>query len=530
MSDQLELFGDDTESVAQFKEVAPPEPVKLSGPKEPRHYQVKCVESLRWGIANGYRDQILVSPTGSGKTFISCMLMEGAAKKEKRCLFIAPRRELIMQTSDHLDEFGLVHGIIMNGQPLTEAAPIQVASKGTIASRTLRKSKMEVPVTDLLVVDECHECMAAEYQALISALRKKNPQMVIVGLTATPARSDGKGIGDVYDRLVLAASYETLIEEGYLVPAQVFAPDIPNMKGVKSKEWEKTAEAKMEQPKIVGNVVTEWQRLNPDSRPTVCFASTITHSIHIMDEFRKKGIRAQHLDGYTEAEERDEILADLDAGNLDIVTNCDVLSVGWDQPKVGCVILAAPTRSIVKFRQRCGRALRPSYGKENCIVIDHSGATLMHGFPDEDIEWSIEKTCKVERLYNENRELNKTPLQIMCEVCSALYTGTPVCPNCGSKKHKKGKDVAVKKGLLKKVNRGDASPIDYGEAAKIKYWHQCLANQAHRGATCAAAAAQFKSRYNEWPDRSSFPNVPGFNEWDQRVAHKYPQYLNKGKK
>ena len=526
---QLSMFDDQDATKVQAKEVAPPPvPIKLDGPKVPRPYQSRTVDELRKGVQAGHRNQILEAPTGSGKTFMSCMLMDGAIKKSKRCMFIAPRRELIMQTSDHLDEFGVLHGIIMAGQPLTLAAPVQVASKGTLASRTVRRKVMEIGEIDLLVIDECHECMADEYQKIIKKIKEKNPKLIIVGLTATPSRGDGRGLGDVYSRIVSSASYSELIEGGFLVPTDVFAPSVPNMTGVTQKDWDTEATQKMDRPKLIGNVYSEWRRINDEGRPTVIFASSIKHSVHLKDEFAKHGVRIAHLDAHTETDERAEILAELDAGILDVVTNCDVLSVGWDQPKVGCVVLAAPTRSIVKYRQRCGRALRPSPGKENCIIIDHSGAALMHGFPDEDIPWPLKETGSVERIYSQLREENKTPLQIVCDNCSHIYHGKPICPKCGSKKGRKGRNVAVKAGLLKKVKRGEAGTVLDTPTERQKYWHKCLAVAANRGSTCAAASAMFRDRFHEWPS-DDMVNVPGKDQWQERAAHLFPNYVRKKK-
>src|SRR5262249_8092552 len=156
----------------------------------------------------------------------------------------------------------------------------------------------------------------------------------------------------------------------------VYAPATPNLAGVRVQagDWVQCQLADvMDTPKLVGDIITHWHRL-AESRPTVVFASGVQHSIHIRDEFIKSGIAAEHVDGSTPKDERDAILHKLETGEVKVISNCMVLTEGWDMPEVGCCVLARPTRKLGLYRQMVGRVLRPAPGKADAIVIDHSGA------------------------------------------------------------------------------------------------------------------------------------------------------------
>ena len=145
----------------------------------------------------------------------------------------------------------------------------------------------------------------------------------------------------------------------------------------------------MDRPKLIGNIISHWHRYG-ERRKTVCFAVNIPHSLHLRDEFIKSGVRAEHVDGSTPKMERDAVLARLASGATELITNCMVLTEGWDMPEVSCCILARPTQKMGLYRQMVGRVLRPAPGKTNAIVLDHCGAVFRHGFIEDRVEWTLE--------------------------------------------------------------------------------------------------------------------------------------------
>jgi superfamily II DNA or RNA helicase len=185
------------------------------------------------------------------------------------------------------------------------------------------------------------------------------PEAKIIGMTATPCRRDGRGLGNVFTDLVLAPGVEELIEQKHLVGTRVFSWDV-DLKGVRTSKGdyvESELEARMNTDKLVGDIISHHQRL-AKGRKTVLFASGVGHSIHLAREFQAAGVRAEHLDGSTPIEERESILRRLSSGDLEVVSNCMVLTEGWDQPDVSCLVLARPTKSLGLYLQMAGRRLR----------------------------------------------------------------------------------------------------------------------------------------------------------------------------
>jgi superfamily II DNA or RNA helicase len=152
---------------------------------------------------------------------------------------------------------------------------------------------------------------------------------------------------------------------------------------------------RVDRAELVGDIVSHWHRL-ADRRKTVVFATNVAHSIHLAEEFAKSGTKAAHIDGSTPKDERDQILQRLSGGEIEIVVNCMVLTEGWDQPDVGCIVLARPTKSMGLYRQMVGRGLRPFAGKDHCLVLDHAGATLHHGFVEDPVRWFLAEDKRVE--------------------------------------------------------------------------------------------------------------------------------------
>jgi DNA repair protein RadD len=336
-----------------------------------RPYQLDVIDRARIEAAAGRRRILLVAPTGSGKTVIAAAIIAAAVAKRSRALFITHRRELVQQASRKLNDFGVDHGIVAAGFPSQPGELVQVGSIQTVTARAIRSSTIELPAADLVVVDEAHHARAQTYRRLIEAY----PSAVILGLTATPCRSDGRGLGNVFDVLVGCPQVEELIRLGFLVPTRCYAPWKPDLDGVHVRQGdyvEAELAERMDRLDLVGDAVENWLRL-ADHRRTVVFATSVAHSVHLRNEFRRSDILAEHVDGSTPHEERAAILAGLASGNVEVVCNCMVLTEGFDLPELGCIVLARPTKSMGLFRQMVGRGLRTAPGKSDCIVLDHSG-------------------------------------------------------------------------------------------------------------------------------------------------------------
>jgi len=383
-----------------------------------RQYQEKAVQSARHAIAARKRRLILVAPTGSGKTVIAGSVIEAAVAKGKHILFLAHRKELITQASAKLDEFGVDHGIIMgNHWRRRPDAQVQVASIQTLRNRGLPW------VPDLIIIDEAHLSMAKSYTDLLEVY----PRAVILGLTATPVRADGKPLGIIYHDIISVSTVPQLIRWGFLVRPRHFAPAMPDLTkiGMRGADYddEDLAEA-MDKPDLVGDIVQHWQTI-AKGRTTAVFAITRDHSQHIVRQFIAAGIRAEHVDGVTPQHERDAIFRRFASGETTVVSNVGIFVEGYDNPRISAVILAKPTMSLARYLQMAGRGLRILDGKQDCIVLDHAGCAHAHGMVDEEREWSLEgnrKRTGVARL---------APVRT-CDKCYCAYPAMArACPECG---------------------------------------------------------------------------------------------------
>jgi DNA repair protein RadD len=465
---------------------------------ELRPYQADVIDRFLSDAATGNRRQLLVAPTGSGKTIIAAAIVKHYVATGRRVLVLAHRREIVTQTSRKLFELGIDHGVIQAGFA-THQSEVQVASVQTLYVRAIRGSKIELPPADLLIVDECHHATARTWDKIIAAY----PDATLLGLTATPCRGDGRGLGGIFDTLLECPQVSELIEQRFLVGTRVYAPSRPDLRGVKVQagDWnERQLAERMDQPKLVGDIVTHWHR-HAGGRRTVVFATGVGHSIHIRDEFRQSGVSCDHLDGSTPKDERDEVLAKLAAGAIDVVTNCMVLTEGWDMPEVGCAVLARPTRKMGLYRQMIGRVLRPAPNKPDAIVIDHAGAVYRHGFTEDRVEWTLDPDRHATNpAHNDRSGRDISSRLVDCSQCGALRTGGEACRHCGFMPQRPPKYLATVDADLAQVNRNGRSVAAFMGPAERAEWHAQLMHIARdRGYKPGWAGHKYKEKFGAWP-------------------------------
>ncbi len=331
----------------------------------PRDFQITAHEALRKGFKEGHKNQLIMAPTGAGKTYLGLRICNEAMQRGRRAVFLCDRTTLINQTSSVADRYGLVdHGIIQADHWRRRPDKLlQIASVQTIAKRAYW------PQVDVLVVDEAHTTFKAWTEFAQAT------QAVVIGLSATPFTA---GLGKIFSNLINATTMWDLTQNGVLVPMRIFSCHKPDMTGAAMSGGEWTDKAAEERGmEIIGDVVSDWLRYG-DNRKTIVFGATIKHCEELCRQFVSSGVMAAVFTSETTHKEREMLLQEYRKPNshLKILISVEALAKGFDVPDVGCVCDARPLRkSLSTAIQMWGRGLRssPETGKTDCHLLDFSG-------------------------------------------------------------------------------------------------------------------------------------------------------------
>lgn len=421
-----------------------------------RPYQEADIAALRALYAGGTNRAVLYQlATGGGKTVVFSAILLSATTLGRRTAVLCHRRELVRQASDKLTRTGVPHGIIAAAQDRDHDAPVLVASIDTIRQRP------DVPRFDLIVIDEAHHSRAATWHAFLES----QPQAKLLGVTATPARTDGAGLGRAYgglfDAIHCGPSIETLQDQGYLARTRCFIPASRiDTRGLRSRLGDFEVEALARRAATVtGDAVREYTRRctnrgapvvttpqgqseggggrgeSPPSplrtTPAIAFCVTIKHADDVAAQFRAAGYRSAAVHGGVPTEDRDRLIASLGDGRLDVLTACEIISEGVDVPVVGATIMLRPTKSLIMHLQQIGRGMRPKPDGSRLVVLDHAGNTQTHGLPEEERTWTLEGAP--EREFDEDAPEKRKSTGWLCRRCDCLNPpGTPQCLDCGA--------------------------------------------------------------------------------------------------
>lgn len=478
-----------------------------------RQYQTEFITEFHRLVTTGSRRILGVAPTGAGKTIIFADIIRSKASAYRPVLVLAHRREIIGQTSQKISDLGIAHGIIMAGTKPRPLELVQVAAIQTLHRRAVHSDVMELPPAELLVIDEAHHCPAETYRKIIDAY----PNAVLLGLTATPCRGDGRGLGGIFETIIECPQVAPLIEQGYLVKTKCYAPAIPDLRGVRTIAGDyhegELADA-MDQARLVGDIVTHWHKFS-ERRKTVAFAVSVAHSVHLRDEFINSGVRAEHIDANTPKPERDATLARLASGEIELVTNCMVLTEGWDMPEVGCCILARPTKKMGLFRQMIGRVLRPAEGKTDAIVLDHSGAVFRHGFVEDEVCWTLDQDRRAESPDHESRKDGTTSRLKECPQCEAVMIAGEPCFNCGYMPAPRPRAVIFEDGELSEVGRDGRNGHNFYD--QFEWLGMLTYIASERGYQRGWIAHKYKEKFGQWPawgaTAKPIPPTPEVRSW-----------------
>lgn len=444
---------------------------------ELRPYQQKAIELLRNSLRAGKRLPVLQMSTGAGKTVVAGEIIKSAVSRGKKVAFIVDRLTLIDQASRHLHAIGVDHGIIQASHPMTDyAKPVQVVSAQTMA----RRYPWEF---DLAIIDECHIVFKAH-----AKLMQTWNNIPFIGLSATPYT---KGLGNVYDDLIVPITIHELIDEGYLVDADIYGPSKPNMKGVKTVgddfNQKQAAERSMDQ-KLIASITDTWEKL-AEGRQTICFATNVIHSKTIVERFQSIGVNAQHIDAYTNTDNRKEIIEQFKTGEVKLLSSVGVLTTGFDAPNAEYGILARPTKSLSLHIQMIGRLLRPFEGKR-AIIADHAGNFERLGFHTDELPTVLDKHKKGEKKQPEP----KKPLPKPCKACGFMKPPkVHQCPKCGFAPQKQN-DIEEEAGELKQLKNKKITKEE-----KQKIYSELLGYAKKHQYKSGWASHKYKKLTGVWP-------------------------------
>jgi superfamily II DNA or RNA helicase len=402
------------------------------------------------------------APTGAGKTHLIAALVAAAVVFGLRVLVLATRTRLVRQLHDRLDMFGIGHGVMAASLPgLTNwSQPVQVASVDTLYRRCIADARMPLPLADVVVFDEAHLALGASRQKILNSF----PAAWQFGFTATPAKTTGATLREQFDELVLGPTVTDLIDAGMLVRPRIFSKPLMTERELKAiKKSSATGDyvtgelsELLSRPKLVGDVVTNWLRIANGQR-TLVFACDKAHGQQLVTEFRQAGIACEQLTDEDDDDTREEAIGRLESGATTVLVNCFLLSYGIDIPRVECVVLARPTRSVVLYLQAIGRGMRPSEGKKFVTVIDHGRVVENLGLPTYERDWSLDgrnvNQSAREQLAEARITVEEKPRT--CKECACTWLVTEEgsnCPSCGWQPVKRAMPVQVVQADLGEIN------------------------------------------------------------------------------
>jgi DNA repair protein RadD len=409
---------------------------------ELRPEQTDLYQRVREAIGRGKKRVLVQLPTGGGKTVIASKMISTSTGRGYRAWFNVHRRELVKQSVRTLtNAAGLDVGIVGAGFPSNRHLLAQVCSISTLIKR-----RHLLPDPTLILWDEAHHLAAKSWADIFAAY----PNAVHIGLSATPERLDGTGLGSWFEEMVCGPTVRELIDMGSLCDYTLYAPTSVDLAGVHTVAGDfnkKELAAAMGKSTVTGDALSHYRKYCPGARG-ILFAWSIEASIEIARQFNEAGIPAAHVDGTTDDMVRDQAIRDFEAGKVRILSNVNLFSEGFDVPAVEAVFDLAPTQSLAMAMQRWGRALRPAAGKDRALLFDHAGNSARHGLPDADRVWTLEGRRK-----SASKGGDGPPVK-QCPLCFATVAGqATVCRHCGYKFETQARAIEQVAGELGEVDR-----------------------------------------------------------------------------
>jgi len=454
----------------------------------PRPYQDKAIDDVAAEFEAGYRSVCLTAPTGAGKTVIFTKIAELASVHGTRTVILVHRDSLMTQAAAKLRECGIPYSLIAPGHSFY-GDKVSIASVQTLVRRLGQYN------FDFIITDEGHHGTSPTYRKIYDHYASAH----ILAVTATPCRTDGRGLNEVYQRLVLGPTIRELINDGYLVEPIPYGPKHAlSLDNVATRmgdyDLHQLADV-MDNRSITGDAVQHYRELCP-GKPAVAFCVNVKHAEDVANEFCAGGFNAASVDGKMPLSEIRRRIAGLGDGSIQVLTSCDLVSEGVDVPHLAAIIGLRPTKSLTVYIQQIGRGLRPIYSqgfdldtragriasiaasiKPTCLVIDHAANTFKFGSADEDREWTLEG--KPKRAGNKNAVVNIQARQ--CPQCYRVHARASVCPECGYVYEVETSTPEITDGKLSIIDKEALSRARRRQVAEAKTYEELKEIGRQRG-------------------------------------------------
>lgn len=512
-----------------------------------RDYQNEAVARVRDCFNQNNKSVLLVLPTGAGKTVVFTHIANSVQSRNKKAITLVHRIELLRQTSGKLSEFEVEHGIINPLYTPNFENKVQVASIQTVINRLPYMAAANWN-PDLIIVDEAHHATAGSWRKTIDHFREMKPDALVLGVTATPVRTDGQGLGlahgGIFDSLVTGPSVKWLQDEGFLVKAKVLSPpkqfDASKLKRKKGDYNARDLENLVNKPTITGDAVDHYEQ-TCKGMPAIVFCVSVAHTEEVAQAFRDRGYKFYAIDGSTDDDVRKRILNGLADGSVQGVCSCDLINEGTDVPAATAAVLLRFTQSLSLHLQQIGRVLRPIYApgydlskregrlsaiaaseKPFAYVLDHVGNVgtwvdgefiVNHGLPDAEHEWSLEGEIKKRGKKGAREMLTRVQ---QCLSCFAVHEPAPVCPDCGHVYEVKDTTPKQVEGQLKEVVAiavAELKQVQKTELARAESTEDLLKIASERGYSEKWVGVQYGLRKEKFDRIAKAKNkaLEGFN-------------------
>ena len=462
-----------------------------------RPYQEKAINMCRESIKSGLKRPVLGGSTSFGKTIIAGQMLKNCQDRGKRGWFFCDRIQLIEQSITKFRDMGIKFGVRQaNHELMDPSAPIQIASIGTVQAM-VKNHNGRLPEFDFALVDECH----TQYEIIKDIIEQYN-NIPIIGLTATPY---SKGLGKLYNNLLVPITPRELLEGGYLCPVRYYGGEHVDMSKIRSVDansysvQDLEAETDKKKELLTGSIIENWFTHAKDQQ-TIAFSPTQNHSKYLVEKFIRSGVTAEHIDCYSTPEERQELFEAHNAGEFRILSCSRLLNTGYDAPSVKCIIDCFPTKSVTVYVQRVGRIMRTHEEKEFAIYLDHAGNFDKFGYAEDIVPTELHDGEKPHREQDLVTIKEKKEAKVQeCPACFQKMQGVK-CMACGyavpmSEQMDDDGSMLVELQEGKKANRTTSTED------KVRFLSELHLLKNQKKYSNGWVAHKYRERFGVWPNK-----------------------------